>query len=68
MTAHCEATVIAKDCLTADSYAKPPILNGPEKGFPLIEQTPSAAAILFRRSGEKIETFKTTRWDSYEAR
>ena len=68
MTVHCEATVIAKNCLTADSYTKPPILNGPEKGFALIEETPTAAAILFRRSGDGIETFKTKRWDSYEAR
>jgi thiamine biosynthesis lipoprotein len=63
MTVHRAVTVIAKDCLTADSYTKPPILLGSEKGFPLIEKTPAAAAILFQKKGEVIEVFKTSRWE-----
>ena len=39
-------TVIAPDCITADSYTKPICVSGPEVGFKLIEATPGAAAFV----------------------
>jgi thiamine biosynthesis lipoprotein len=39
-------TVIAPNCITADSYTKPICVLGPQAGFKLIEGLPGAAALV----------------------
>ena len=63
-------TVIAPDCITADSYTKPICVLGPEDGFKLIEATPGAAAYMERLreygSGNgEIERFETKRFGEF---
>ncbi len=63
-------TVIAPDCITADSYTKPICVLGPEEGFKLIEATQGAAAYMERvredGSGDgEIERFETKRFGEF---
>jgi FAD:protein FMN transferase len=48
VTGHSSVTIIAPDCITADSYTKPICVLGPEAGFKIIEATPGAAAFVER--------------------
>ncbi|MEY2409597.1 MAG: FAD:protein transferase [Verrucomicrobiota bacterium] len=56
LTDHSLATVIAPDCMTADSLTKVVSVMGPQKGIPLVEQTPHAAARVVRVPAGRIET------------
>ncbi|HZZ70934.1 MAG TPA: FAD:protein FMN transferase [Pirellulales bacterium] len=66
LTIHSAVTVIAPDCIRADSYTKPPIIMGPQTGFALIEKTPGAAALLFRNVDGKLEASESRRWHDFE--
>jgi FAD:protein FMN transferase len=70
ITGRSAVTVIAPDCITADSYTKPICVLGPEKGFKLIESTPGAAAYMERMredgsSDGEIERFETKRFGEF---
>ncbi len=47
---HSSVTVIAPDCITADSYTKPICILGPEAGFKIIEAIPGRPRICRARS------------------
>ena len=66
LTQHSAVSVIAPDCLRADSYTKPPIILGPEKGFDTIEKTPGCAAIIFRKDGDEMIIHESRRWKEFE--
>jgi FAD:protein FMN transferase len=55
LTDHSLVTVIAKDCMTADSLTKVVSVFGPERGLKFIELYSSTAAHVVRKPGEKIE-------------
>ncbi len=58
-------TVIAKDCMTADSLATAVSVLGPKAGLALVESTPSAAAFIVRNDEGRIETFESTEFKRY---
>lgn len=59
-------TVIARDCITADSLATAVSVLGPQAGLALIEQTPGAAAFIVRASAkDAIETQQTANFSKY---
>ena len=59
-------TVIAPDCMSADSLATAVSVLGPGKGLQLIEQTPGAAAFIVRNLDGKLETYESKRFAEYE--
>jgi FAD:protein FMN transferase len=62
LTDHSLVSVIAGDCMTADSLTKVVSVLGPEKGLKFIEATRSAAARIVRQPGEKIEVTESPRF------
>lgn len=66
LTERSSVTVIARDCTTADSYTKAVMILGPGKGFPLIEATKDAAAIIVRAPHGMVETLVSKRLSEYE--
>jgi len=70
VTGRSAVTVIAPNCITADSYTKPICVLGPEAGFKLIEDVPGAAAFVEReiddaRGNTKIESLETKRFHEF---
>jgi len=65
LTDHSLVTVIARDCLTADSLATAASVLGPQAGLVLVEQTRGAAAYIVRKPAEAIEAFKSKRLKDY---
>lgn len=66
LTDHSQVTVIAADCMTADSLATAVSVLGPEKGLELIEQTPGAAALIVRNEGGRLRQYTSRRFADYE--
>ena len=62
LTDHSLVTVLAPDCMTADSLATAVSVLGPERGLRLIEETPASAARIARKPAEKIEFTQSSRW------
>jgi thiamine biosynthesis lipoprotein len=62
ITDHSLVTVIAPDCLTADSLATAVSVLGPEAGLRLIHETPGTAVHVVRKPGEQIETMESVSW------
>jgi thiamine biosynthesis lipoprotein len=62
MTDHSLVTVLAPDCMTADSLSTTVSVLGPERGLRLIEETPDAAVRIVRKPGAEIETRRSARW------
>ncbi|MEW6157870.1 MAG: FAD:protein FMN transferase [Verrucomicrobiota bacterium] len=58
---HSLVTVIARDCMTADSLATAVSVLGPKRGLDLVEKTPGAAAYIVRMPGTEMETFASSR-------
>ncbi len=56
LTDHSLVSVLASDCLTADSLATAVSVLGPERGLRLIEETPGTAARVVRKLGAAIES------------
>jgi thiamine biosynthesis lipoprotein len=61
LTDQSSVTVIAGDCITADSMATAVSVMGPEKGLKLVESTPHAAAYIVRNVEGRIEQFTSQR-------
>jgi thiamine biosynthesis lipoprotein len=57
-------TVIARDCITADSLATAVSVLGPQPGLELVESTPGAAAFIVRagNDGAAPQTFASSRF------
>lgn len=59
---HSLVTVIARDCITANSLATSASVLGPERSVKLIESTRGAAMHLVRKPGDTIEQVETSRF------
>jgi thiamine biosynthesis lipoprotein len=66
LTRRTSVTVIAPDCVTADSYATAVCIMGPMAGLALIEQTPLAAAIFLESDNGHAVTHESRRFASFE--
>ena len=65
LTDHSLVTVVAPDCITADSLTKVVSVLGPREGMRFIEATPGVAARIVRRPGERIELHESHRFARY---
>ena len=61
LTDHASVTVVAPDCITADSLDTAINVLGPERGLTLAEKTPDAAVLILRQTGDRIEEFVSPR-------
>ena len=62
VTDHSLVTVIAADVATANGLSTSISVLGPERGLPLVEETPGTAARIVRQPGDKIEFVESSRW------
>ena len=61
LTDHSLVTVIAKDCITANTLATAISVMGPDAGIKRVERTAGAAAHLVRKPGDEIEKRESKR-------
>ncbi len=61
-------TVIAPDCMTADSLATALCVLGPERGLEFIKQMPAAEAMFLWREGDLVCSRETSGFASREVR
>lgn len=59
MTDQIGVTVVARDCITADSLDTAVSVLGPKAGLALVEATPGAAAFIVRPVAGGVETFES---------
>ena len=62
LTDHGLVTVVAPDCMTANSLTTSISVLGPERGLKMVEATPGAAAHVERMPDDKVELYESTRW------
>ena len=62
LTDHALVTIVAPDCLTADSVATAVSVLGPARGVEFIETLPGVAAHCVRKPGEQTEVLQSARW------
>lgn len=67
LTDHSLVSVIAKDCMTADSLTKVVSVLGPEKGLKFIENTRGVAARVVRKPTVRIEVYESRRFGQFLA-
>lgn len=67
LTEPSSVSVVAADCITADSLATAVCVMGPRRGLDLIERTPHAAALIVREVDDKVETHVSRRLIGYES-
>lgn len=60
-------TVVAADGMTADGLSTAVSVLGPQRGLPLVDGTPGAAALILRATREGIETRRSARWNTLPA-
>ncbi len=65
LTDHSLVTIIAGDCVTADSLSKVVAVLGPEKGMQFIENTPGAAAHVMRKPNDDVEVKESSEFGKY---
>jgi thiamine biosynthesis lipoprotein len=65
LTDHSLVTVIARDCMTADSLTKVVSVLGPEQGLKLIKQDRGAEARVVRKPADQIESRETVGFGHY---
>ena len=58
LTDRSSVTLIARDCLTADSVTKAIAVGGPDKGLKLVAANPGAEVLIRRVVGERLETLR----------
>lgn len=68
LTEPSSVSVVAADCLTADSLATAVSVMSPARGLELIERTPHAAALIVRDVDGKIETHISQQLSEYEGK
>ncbi|HEY5311835.1 MAG TPA: FAD:protein FMN transferase [Pirellulales bacterium] len=64
LTTRSSVTVVAGDCITADSLATAACVLGPAKGIALVDQTAGAAAAIATLESGKLRTFSSSRMRS----
>ena len=62
LTDHSNVTVLAADCITADSLATAVSVLGPDEGLRLIERTPGAAAQIIVGNDAQPRVYHSQRW------
>jgi thiamine biosynthesis lipoprotein len=65
LTDHSLVTVIARDCMTADSLTKVLSVLGPDLGMKLIESNPAAAARVTRLPDGQLEVKESSRFATF---
>lgn len=65
LTDHSLVTVIARDCITANTLATAVSVLGPKEGLKQVEATPRAALHLVRKPGQTIEQLASRRLSKY---
>ena len=65
LTDHSLVTVIARDCITADSLATVVSVLGPSKGLAVVNGTPGAATHIVRSSGAAIEQVESRNFKEF---
>lgn len=73
LTNRSSVSVVARDCITADSFATAVSVLGPKLGLELIEETPGAAALIVQATDApgtdgKLEVFESQRLKTFEAK
>lgn len=66
LTDQSTVTVVAADCITADSLATAVSVLGPAPGLRLIDETPGAAALIMRNVDGKLKTSESKRLHDFE--
>lgn len=59
---HSLVTILAPDCVTANSFSTAVSVVGPERGLKLIEESPEVAGRIVRKPAEQIEIVHSSRW------
>jgi thiamine biosynthesis lipoprotein len=67
LTDHSLVTVIAPDCMTADSLTKVVSVLGPTRGLRFIEKTRCVAARVVRQPGQTVEVYESREFSRYYA-
>jgi len=62
LTVPSAVTVVAPDCITADSLATAASVLGPKAGIALIEKHSGAACLIYRGGKAAPEVFQSSRW------
>jgi FAD:protein FMN transferase len=65
LTTRTGVTIIAKDCITADSLATAVSVLGPQAGLKLVEKTAGAAALIVRATATKPEIIFSPGFNKY---
>lgn len=65
LTDHSLVTVIARDCMTADSLTKVVSVLGPDEGLKLIKQDRGAESRIVRKPADQIELRETSGFGRY---
>ncbi len=65
LTDHSLVTIIARDCITADSLTKVVSVLGPERGLKIIEETPGVEARVARQPGAVLELRETKEFSKF---
>jgi thiamine biosynthesis lipoprotein len=68
LTTRVGATVIASDCITADSVATAVCVLGPDAGLRLVDDVPGTAAIVVLDSSPSPMTFTSKRFADFVAK
>jgi FAD:protein FMN transferase len=66
LTTRSSVTVIAPDCIAADSLTKAVSVLGPERGLEIVEATPGAAAFIACPEGDEMKTYQSRRFNEYD--
>ncbi|HEY1785936.1 MAG TPA: FAD:protein FMN transferase [Pirellulales bacterium] len=67
LTDQTSVTLIARDCLTADSVTKAIAVNGPEKGLKMVAEIPGAEVLIRRMVGAQMETYESPGFKAFAA-
>ncbi|HTU24944.1 MAG TPA: FAD:protein FMN transferase [Pirellulales bacterium] len=67
LTDRSSVTLIAPDCLSADSVTKAIAVNGPERGLKMVAEIPGAEVLIRRMAGDKVEAFESPGFRRFEA-
>jgi thiamine biosynthesis lipoprotein len=59
LTSRISATVVAKDCITADSVATAVCVLGSERGIKFVEARPELAAMITVAEGDSVRTIES---------
>jgi thiamine biosynthesis lipoprotein len=66
LTDRSSVTLIARDCLTADSVTKAIAVGGPEKGLKMVAEIPGAEVLIRRVVGDQMETYESPGFKAFQ--